>query len=300
MPFFIISCRSQLGHIIKLSPAIITGNNSITITLGTLPKKRRMFLLLILWLETLYPIVLWAKDLMSGIVRIESSQDGTGFLINRKENTIDIIIANHVVEKDDNPKIYFSQDKNLKGTLHHIARKVHSQLENDLALLRIVTEESQKNFFDQLFIFTIADSSSSLKENSMVSTIGIPEYKTEKILDNECKIVSADKNEILFSSDFVAPDYSGGPLIGDDQQVLGMIREGLNANIHKAIPAEVINNFLKEALKKEEAQKEKALCKEAINEEAINNVQNLLQRHTQSISSHKFTYKRSRMNLFVE
>ena len=165
------------------------------------------------------------EDLMNRIFVIKSGQDyGTGFILDNKW----LITCAHVVTKDE--ITFFNYKDALVSSKHYISNKninTFSPLnEYDIAALPINPE-----MLTDLNVLFSAEPSHVVKIGDKGRVLGFPEYysgATPAITDIKVKKVQTNKYGILdaYVDQTLVAGNSGGPVIGLDNKVIGVVRTG--------------------------------------------------------------------------
>jgi V8-like Glu-specific endopeptidase len=192
----------------------------------------------------LMPMCASAQDmnrLKSAVVRIRNTRDGevgTGFIVKVDKNLIYIVTASHVVKGSENPEVFlynrqqealsaklrYREDENLKG----------------LALLTLKSNDAKT--FSDLVAASFGDSS-QLNGGELVKIIGFPDGTSFWTVSSGT-ISRVEGNYLIFSGP-IRGGNSGGPVILNDGQVIGMVTDTIESQeISSATKAETIVSFI--------------------------------------------------------
>lgn len=180
------------------------------------------------------------NDAKRGIVKItvhkpiDWIETGTGIILSEKDKRLYILTAYHVIENFEQIDVEFYEklDLILQGKF------LMSDKENDIAVI-CVEDIEQHEIGARLELGNI----SKLKVLDPIVTIGHPgAYQWEP---SKGEIRSIDSSIIRFTGEIIDPGNSGGPLLNDKFQLIGMIikedgRDGIALKID--IVFEIINS----------------------------------------------------------
>ncbi len=141
---------------------------------------------------------------------------GAGIIISIGDEELYIITAYHVIEESDETivKFYYNPMLELKGKIFEKVDK-----ERDLAVLFI----KSSNIPNNIKILDIGDAS-LVKELDQVIAIGHPGSKEWQASSGEI-LLSDDISNFSFSRETIDPGNSGGALLNDKYQLIGIVKQ---------------------------------------------------------------------------
>jgi hypothetical protein len=149
---------------------------------------------------------------------------GAGIIFGVSSNRLYIATANHVVrhgmEKAQNVQV---QLKWMPGEWKEAALLEHTDRDLDLAVLA-VDLESQRVHVDGLRWDQLGDPR-SLKSGESVYSVGYPKAEPWHTYVTPDRFSKNSRDSIFFESNFIGPGNSGGALLNEGREVVGMIIE---------------------------------------------------------------------------
>src|SRR5437764_13307707 len=172
-----------------------------------------------LLLTSVYTPAQRVNSLKSAVVRIRNTRSGevgTGFIIKIDNNLIYVVTASHVVSGNNNPDVFLYNRQQDALSAQVIDRESENQ--KGLALLTLKSNDTRT--FSGLTSVSFGDSS-QLNGGESVKIIGFPDGTSFWTVSSGT-VSRVEGNNLIFSGS-IRGGNSGGPVILDDGQVIGMV-----------------------------------------------------------------------------
>jgi hypothetical protein len=155
----------------------------------------------------------------------ERDSFGAGIIFGASTDRLYFATANHVVREGmDQAQSVLVQLKWMPGEWKTAQLLDNKDQDADLAVLAI-NLSSQGMHVDRFLRWDLLGDVGSLKSGDSVYSIGFPNGEAWRSFVTPDKVYQKSLTSILFESNFVSPGNSGGALVNDRRELVGMIRD---------------------------------------------------------------------------
>jgi len=149
---------------------------------------------------------------------------GAGIIFGFNNERIYIVTANHVVRNGTEEAVnLLVQFRSLPN--EPIEAKLLRSFDKDLDLAVLaITDWKRRSINVESLSFDRAGETSAIKRGEAVFSLGYPNQKAWYLNVQEDKVSERKRDSLVYEPKFIAKGHSGGPLLNDKRQIIGLIK----------------------------------------------------------------------------